>query len=451
MIINGKKAGFMMIEALTVLFIFALISVTFYAVFSVGTKAIIDVKNRLSANSLANEKMEIIRNLNYSNIGTIGGIPAGNILADEDVMENGKYFHVKTLVQYIDDPLDGLYPADPVPNDYKRVKITVSWNNGNPNSSGSVYSVSNFVPYGLESGFAGGVLAINIVDSSGIGVSQANVNILNSNVSPTINLNVLTDDTGNLMFPGAPQSTQNYQLTISKSGYETVATLPPYPTTTYYPTDVHASVISGALNVKTVVINKLSNLNIFTADGAGNKITGISCNFIINGGRILGTEADAAHTPVYNIKNQSETIDTTGEKSLSAISPGQYTITPAVPAGYSLVGVDPLSPFSLLPNSTLEAKIKLAPINKSALLLTVVDGATSSPIAGAQAELKNSLGYDIVQTAGSDGVIFFQNGNDPLIPGTYDLKISAIGYQDNISQETINANELKTETIKMIP
>ncbi len=451
MTMNDKKAGFMMIEALTVLFIFALVSVTFYAVFSVGTKAIIDVKNRLSANSLANEKMEIIRNLNYSNIGTVGGIPAGNILANEDVAENGKYFHVKTLVQYIDDPLDGIYPADLVPNDYKRVKITVSWNSGNSNSSGSVYYVSNFVPYGLESGFAGGVLAINIVDSSGFGVPQANVNILNSTVSPAINLNVLTDDTGNLMFPGAPQSTQNYQLIISKSGYETVATFPPYPTTAYYPTDVHASVISGALNVKTVIINKLSNLNIFTADGVGNKISGISCNFIISGGRILGTGADAAHTPVYNIQNQSETIDVTGEKSLSAISPGQYVITPTAPTGYSLVGIDPVTPFSLLPGSTLEAKIKLAPINKSALLLTVVDGSTNSPIVGAQAELKNSSGYDIIQTSGSDGVMFFQNGNDPLISGTYDLKVSATGYQDNISQEIINADELKTETIKMLP
>jgi type II secretory pathway pseudopilin PulG len=451
MTINSKKAGFMMIEALTVLFIFALISVTFYSVFSVGMKAIINVKNRLSANSLANEKMEIVRNLNYANIGTIGGIPAGNILSDEDVAENGKYFHVKTLVQYIDDPLDGLYPNDSVPNDYKRVKITVSWNSGNSSNSGSVYFVSNFVPYGLESGFAGGVLAINIVDNSGLGVPQANVNILNSNVSPAINLNVSTDDTGNLMFPGAPQSTQNYQLIVSKPGYETVATFPPYPLITYYPTDVHASVIAGALNVKTVTINKLSNLNIFTADGMGNKITGVGCDFVINGGRILGTENDTVHTPVYNIKNQSETIDMVGEKVLSAISPGQYTITPTAPSGYFLVGVDPVSPFSLLPNSTLEVKIKLASMSRSALSLTVVDNSTSSPIIGAQVELKNSSGYDSIQTTGLDGVAFFQNGNDPLVSGTYDFKISAIGYQNVFSQETINVDELKIETIKMSP
>jgi len=447
---NAKKRGFMLIEALTVIFIFSVIMTTFYAAFSTGTRAIIDVKNRLGAISLANEKMEIVRNLNYTNVGISGGIPNGNIAADENVSANGKSYHVETFIQYVDDSLDGSYPADTIPNDYKRVRIAVSWNNGTGNA-GSVYVVSRFVPYGLESSVGGGVLAINIVDGTGAGVSRANVQIVNSTVSPAVNFDAETSDLGNLMFPGALPSTQNYQLTVSKSGYETVATLPPYPiTASYYPTDVHASVTTGALNVKTVVINKLANLHIFTADGAGNKISEVPCNFSLTGGRIIGTTPDMTHDPVYNMQNESSSVPAGGEKDFDTISPGQYILTVSVPSGYVLVGIDPVSPFSLEPDTTLEVKIKLAQLNSSALLATVED-ATGNVIGGAQVELKNADGYDVIQTTDAEGVVFFSQGTDPLSPGTYDLKVIATGYQENNSQVVISAAELKTETITMTP
>ena len=442
--------AFMLIEALTVIFIFSVIMTTFYAAFATGTRAIIDVKNRLGAISLANEKMEIVRNLNYANVGISGGIPNGNILADENVSANGKNYHVKTFIQYVDDSLDGIYPTDTIPNDYKRVRISVAWNNG-ISSVGNVYVVSRFVPYGLESSVGGGVLAINIVDGTGAGVSRADVHVVNSTVSPAVNFSAQTSDLGNLMFPGALPSTQNYQLTVSKSGYEAVATLPPYPiTASYYPTDVHASVTTGALNVKTVVINRLANLHIFTADGAGNKISDVPCDFSLTGGRIIGTTPDMTHDPIYSIQNQSSSVPTGGEKDFDIISPGQYALTVSVPSGYALVGIDPATPFSLEPDTTLEAKIKLAEMNSSALLLTVED-ATSKVISGAQVELRDALGYNVVQLTGVDGKVFFLNGTDPLSPGTYDLKVIAVGYQENNSQVVIVETELKTATITMIP
>jgi hypothetical protein len=303
----------------------------------------------------------------------------------------------------------------------------------------------------LESSVGGGVLAINIVDGTGAGVSRANVQIVNSTVSPAVNFDAETSDLGNLMFPGALPSTQNYQLTVSKSDYETVATLPPYPiTASYYPTDVHASVTTGALNVKTVVINKLANLHIFTADGAGNKISEVPCNFSLTGGRIIGTTPDMTHDPIYSMQNQSSSVPAGGEKDFDTISPGQYTLTVSVPSGYVLVGIDPVSPFSLEPDATLEVKIKLAQLNSSALLATVKD-ATGNVISGAQVELKNADGYDVIQTTDAEGVVFFSQGTDPLSPGTYDLKVIATGYQENNSQVVISAAELKTETITMTP
>lgn len=445
-----KKSGFMLIETLTVVFILAVIVTTFYATFTTGTRVILDAKNRLGANSLANEKMEIVRNLKYDDVGILGGIPNGSISENENVIENGKPYQVETFVEFEDDPLDGIYPTDTISNDYKLVKITVSWNGG-LNGIGNVYLISRFVPHGLESNSGGGVLAINIVDGTGAGVSQANVHIINSTVSPSVNFSADTSDAGNLMFPGALQSTQEYQLIVSKSGYETIATLSPYPTTIdYYPTDVHASVISGALNMATIVINKVSNLNIITADGAGNALSGVVCDFEITGGRIIGTTPDMSHAPVYSIQNQSSSVPVSGEKVFNIISSGQYTIIPVVPSGYVLAGTEPLVPFSLQPDTTLEVKIKLASQTVSALFLTVVEDGTSNLVVGAQVELKNSSGYDVTQITGVDGKTFFLNGTDPLASGTYDLKITATGYQENISQIEINSNELNVASVNML-
>jgi len=75
--ISDGIPAFTLIEALVVLFVFSLITLTFYSVFTLGGAYIIESKNRLRAVSLANEKMEIIRNLEYDDIGVVGGIPDG--------------------------------------------------------------------------------------------------------------------------------------------------------------------------------------------------------------------------------------------------------------------------------------------------------------------------------------------------------------------------------------
>ena len=141
--INKKnKAGFTLIEALVLLFIFSLITITFYQVISVGTRYIIFSKNRLGAIALANEKMEIVRNMKYEDVGIVGGAScSGNIPQDEDVIRNEKSYHVYTLATYEDDPYDGTLggsPNDIAYKDYKNVKIKVSWNNGGSTTTKSL-------------------------------------------------------------------------------------------------------------------------------------------------------------------------------------------------------------------------------------------------------------------------------------------------------------------------
>jgi type II secretory pathway pseudopilin PulG len=435
------RSGFTLIEALVFLFIFTIVTTTFYSVFSVNTRYTIDVKDRQSSAQIANEKMEIIRNLKYDNIGTIGGIPSGNIAASENVTVDGKIYAVKTLIKYQDDSFDGVYPADTIPNDYKIVKVAVSWTGG-AGSSSDVELISRFAPPGLELASGDGVLAINIIDGEGKGVPQASVHIVNSDVSPSVNMTAETDNTGNLMFPGAEASVLGYRLTISKSGYETVETVDP-DSVEYNPTDSHASVVVGSVNTKTIVLNKTSDVDIKSVDCLGVALP--SVNFHFKGGRILGTDTAVPPVNVYNTDHDYAT-DLSGENKLDDRSPGQYVLSDVTPvSGYTFISTEPISPITVLPNETKTVKIKFAKNNEDSLVVYVQKNSDSAPIEGAAVHLANGSGYDATVTTANDGVAIFPLTAVPVFaPGSYNIEIKADGFQDNNSTATVDKFTAKT-------
>lgn len=420
------QKGFTIIESLVFLFIFSVITVTFYSAWGLGTKHIIESKNRMGATALASEKMEIIRNLQYGDIGVQSGIPNGNILADEDVVENGRSYHVKTFVQFIDDAFDGTYPDDSVPNDYKRAKVTVDWG-----GVGEVSLVSRFVPPGLEVDDGKGILSINVMNNEG-GVPQSTVHIVNNDVSPAVDITLNTDNSGNLMFPGAEPSTQKYQITVSKNGYETVATVDPATIPGYNPVDTNASVSLGSINTKTIFQDKVSNLDILSIDMNDAPIP--NAQFDIKGGRILGTEKISPFDNVYNLDETGVETNASGEKEYNSISPGQYAIYNISPvSGYTFINSDPISPFSLIPDETKMVKIKFADNNADSLLVEVARSDDGSPINGVQVRLSNGTGYDSTETTLEDGLAFFQ-----AAAGTYNLEASASGFQNHSSSVDID-------------
>ena len=449
-----NKRAFTLIEALVVLFIFSLITVTFYSVFSLGTRYIQDAKNRLGAIAIANEKMEIIRNLKYDDIGTVNGIPSGNIPADEDVSENTRSFHIKTFVQYDDDPFDEVAPDDAVPNDYKRVKVTVSWTGSI--SSGSVFLVSRFVPQGIEVSSGDGTLAINVIDGQGAGVAQATVHIVNNSLSPNVNITAQTDNTGNLMLPGAKESMLGYELTVSKNSYETVDTVDPNDVA-YVANDTHASVVKGLLNTKDIKINKTINLKIKAVDSSATPISALA--FKLKGGRELG--ADTSEVPaeiIYNLDIISAT-ESDGEKDFNEKSSGQYFLSRiGSVAGYSFVGVDGSSSLdltdpnedkyviSMAPAEDKTVKIKFADDNADSLFIKIQkeDGTL---ISGAEVTVKNGAGYDKTQISGADGFAFFPDTSDVFSPGDYTIEVKASGYND--ANETVAVDKLTAKEIKL--
>lgn len=451
-----KTAGFTLIEMLVFIFIFVIVSLAFYQTMVTGMQIALESKNRLGALALANEKMEIARNLKYEDVGTISGIPSGTLQENEDVSVSGHQYRVNTFVQYADDSFDGLAETntDTAPNDYKRAKITVSWK-GFGGSTRDVSIVSRFVPPGLEVGSGGGVLSVNIINSAGEGIPQAQVHIVNDALSPRVDINQKTDDGGNLMFVGAQQSIYNYVITVSKGNYETVSTIGS-GSVAYSPIDVHASVVNGLLNVKSIVIDLVASLKIRAVDYAGAAIPDLA--FHLEGGRILGTNNSIVPAETVYILDADETTDNNGEFIINKQSPGQFSLTNiGAVANYTLIGVDPIASFeaaslkykfSLLPGEDKTVEIKFAKNEEPGLLVKVMNNAGDVLIGGAEVKLTSVGGYEKTVSTSFDGVAFFPSDSDPLINGEYSLEVVAPGFETR--SETVEINNLTNQEIKLI-
>lgn len=424
------KAGFSLIEILISLFIVAVSFSGFYAISSFGTRYIIESKNKLAATAFVNEKMEIIRNLSYDKVGTQGSIDIpGNLLQEQSVVANGKTYQVSTDVRYFDDPMDGTVSsasADVIPNDYKIVKVVVSWIDSNGQAR-SVYSSSRFVPPGLETSAGGSPLSINVIDGETLlPISQAAVNIRNSTLSPQINDTINTDSNGHILLPSARISSGD-KVTITKSGYETIETLD--SSGTFIPIYGHINVIAGFLNTYNYVQNKLAKLTVKTLDYQNNPVGNIQ--FSIGGGKVIGHDgAD----DVFSMSNTTATTDSAeGKKVYSDINSGNYTIVMNPNSQYEFIDYDPSeTPFFLAPDSDSTYKLFLADKDINALFLEIknTEVPTSSPIAGAKVTLTYS-GTDVFTDKLSSlrGIVYYPDGSDPLPSGTYALKIEADGYE----------------------
>ncbi len=180
-------------------------------------------KAKAAAVELATTQMEYLRGLSYDSIGTIGGIPSGNVPQYATSTVDGVTYVTRTFIEYYDDPADGLGAQDRnnVTTDYKIGKVTVSYSMSGVAKSVSL--VSNFAPPGIESSTGGGTLSIHVVDATGVGVNSASVHIVNDSISPTVDFTTFTNLDGYAVIGGAATSSA-YQVYVSKSGYSSAQT-----------------------------------------------------------------------------------------------------------------------------------------------------------------------------------------------------------------------------------
>ena len=247
-------------ETLIGVFLLLIVFLSIFGVFNLGIKLVGRSKAKAGAVALAQEQMEAVRNIPYDDLGTVGGIPAGNLPQEETITLNDIVYTRRTSIRYVDDPQDGLGDEDEngITADYKSVRVEVSWSG----AAEPVVFLTNIVPKGIETVEGGGTLIITVFDASVQPVPSATVHIENSSTSPPISVDYYTNTEGKVIVPGAP-SASSYEVTVSKDGYSTAQTYDAVPPN-INPDPGHLTIIEGQTTEASFVIDRLSSKTVRT-------------------------------------------------------------------------------------------------------------------------------------------------------------------------------------------
>lgn len=484
MLYTRKKRGFTLIEGLVALAIFVILVTVFYKIFSQTATHMEDGKKRRAAVSLANERMEHYRNLAYANVGTTSNAPFGNIVADENVSINNMTFRIISSVFLVDDSWDGTASGgtDLIPNDYKRVSVSIIWDKC---SNSSIYSrsiaefggecsgkriqlISQFVPPGgLETVEAGGILSINVLDADASPLSGVIVTIDDGTHTP-FPLPETSD--GNYMYIGAPACDDCYNITVEKSSYEVLASQASpgsqYVSSeigdvSYFPRFVNQSVSDGLMTTMSFIMQKMSIFNITSEDPLGNSIANV--DFAIQGGRVMGTNLN--ENPLYTeqdvfglyddlITDEEGVVtvrtDTNNDGSVTTAdttNPGLFTCTLAEDEESNFLfwkmspGLDSnAQKVSINANTTVNSKMILVPRDQKSVFMKVINS-DGVPISGANVYLydnNDESTYETEQQTDVYGYVYFPNRSEtepydviPLLEDDmeYEYVVTAGGYE----------------------
>lgn len=441
MFATKQRFGFTLVETLVGVALLLMFFASVVAIFDVVTKLVGEARIRIVATALATEKMEIVRNMTFQDIGTQGGIPSGVLAQNEIISVNGQDFSVNTTIVYIDDPYDDISPTDPVPTDYKRVRISVSWGGAFP-SRVPVAISTDVVPNGIEASEGGGTLFINVINSSGEAVADAQVSIINTTVDPQVNLNISTNNQGRVVLPGAPMCSDCYNITVTKQDYSTDRTYSSQEVAN--PHQPIATIIEGEITSLTFSIDRSARLTVRTTGSrASNYPAFAGVQFYMQGSKTIGT--NEFDQPVYKY-DQTLVSGPGGQLVLENMEPDTYEVW--IPSGASVdfAGSAPISPFALFPagNQNLTIVTEAATPHN---LLVVVQNTVNQPVSTASAMLTNSLGNIATASAGpsgfgDNGQVLFRN----LVPGLHQIQVSQIGYKTASTSAAVSG-DTKTQIL----
>ena len=316
----NKQSGITLVEILIVAGVTVTIFAGLFASVQYTFQLINNSSARLSALSLANDRMEFFRSLPYDDVGTIAGIPAGTIPQNSTTTLNQIEFAERVLVEYVDDDADGALTAtttdsNGIPSDYKRVKVEISWTLDGQSDSVSV--VSNIVPRSIETTVGGGTVRVNVLDADSSFLSGADVRLLNETTTSTIDITRLSNTSGIALFSGAPAAS-GYQVFVTAPGYSTDQT---YVATTSNPNPatVPFAVLESDISTVTFQIGELSDIEVTTLSALteGNELESLtdtsgiasSTDVVINSGAL-------------QLSGSPGTYVTTGAAVLDQVTPG---------------------------------------------------------------------------------------------------------------------------------
>lgn len=385
---HAQRRGFTLITTIVAIGVFAILLLTVYSIASLLTRVSRANLLRATALAVAEQQMEIIRNVPFDSIGTSTTYPTGPLLDTQQLTRNGATFYIDLSIGFVDDPADGNAlgtivnkPVDTAPADYKKVEIQVCWDDSA--CAKPIRLTTLIAPKNLESTGNTGSLFINVIDASGQPVAVADVTVTNS-ANPAINIVTTTDVNGQLQLLNLPPAQDTYHIVVSKSGYSSDGTLP-VSAGNPNPKKPDTSVVLASVTNTTFAIDRVSTLTVRTLDQATcSAIAGLSVR--IRGQRLIG------ETPDVYLYDQTLTLDGTGSLTINDLPWDNYTVFLNTTT-YDVAGINPPDQVVINPNTVVNVDISLATSETHTLRIAVRDNGSLAPIASAQVNLTDGGGY----------------------------------------------------------
>lgn len=380
-----SRAGFTLVEVVVGVAIFLLVALALYQAFFSAMRVADSSQDKVTAIALANEQMEIIRNLTYENVGVSGAIPSGSLQHIQTVIRDNTEFTVTTVVRNIDDPFDGQIgniPNDLSPADYRLVEITIDCalcNNFSPLSF-----TTHVGPRGLETASTNGALFIHVFDADGQPVQGADVHVENNLEVPPIVIDETTNNDGYLQIIDAPPGVDAYEVSVSKPGYSSDQSYPPGAVGNPNPTRPHTTVLTQQLSLTSFSIDETSTLNVRSMTDLCVPVGGI--DFGLTGSKLIGTGPDVIKF------SDTYTTNGAGSRTISDVEWDTYNLS-YTDGAYNLSGTIPTLPLTVNPGTDQDVSLIVTPWDPRVLLVTVKDTGTQLPLSGASVRLQHG-GYD---------------------------------------------------------
>lgn len=313
---DKKIAGFSLIEVLVVIGITVLIFGGLFASFEYSLQLISQSRAKMSALSLATDRMEYIRSLPYNEVGTVLGIPSGNIPQNRTVTLNGINFSERVLIEYVDDPADGVGGLDSngILADYKKVKIEYEWEIYNLPKSFNL--VSTVIPRSIETTAGGGTLRVNVFDATVAPLSGINVRLLNNTIVPNVDVTRQTDATGVAYFTGAPAAA-NYEIFVSQTGYSEDQTRQP-TLGLENPNTLPVAVLESDVSTMNFQVDRLSDLTIEVYD---NEVINEQVELFDDASNLVASSSVLVASGALNLAQTGLVYDLSGTTVLQAVTP----------------------------------------------------------------------------------------------------------------------------------
>ena len=368
-----RSKAFTLIEILVGTALFLVVA---FAVFGVYTK-LLQLANanqaRVLGIELADEQMEIVRNMPFTNVGLTDGIPLGVLPQTQTLVRGGFTFTVTLVIRNLDLATSTLQASS------KLVEVDVACASCQSNFT-PIALTGQVSPANLQTAGNGGALVVQVFDANSQPVQGATVTVQSLSTSTVTDTDV-TNNNGVLQIIGVPPGYLTYRITVTKPGYSTART---YPQGTPSPLVLDSTIVQGQPTTISLSIDRLSTLNVSSVNAVCSPQGSLHFN-------LTGAKQIATGVPKYS---QSLVTNGGGALTLPSMEWDTYSVTPT-DLTYDVEGINPPSPFVLNPGNIQNLQLVVVPhTTQDSLMVSVIDSTTKLPVSNAIVQLTGPGNYN---------------------------------------------------------